>query len=65
MIQGSGWLLFLYSLYAQGIPAVDYGLGVAIGTQEPRETIAGVGVAFWFGFALGDLVVYIPDEATY
>ncbi|MBT8041470.1 MAG: hypothetical protein KJO72_07995 [Gammaproteobacteria bacterium] len=60
MIQGPGWLLFLYLLYAQGIPAVDYDLGVAMGTQEPREMITDVGVAFWYGFALGDLVVYIP-----
>ncbi|NND56057.1 MAG: hypothetical protein HKN57_02285 [Xanthomonadales bacterium] len=60
MIQGPGWLLLLYLLYAQAIPAVDYELGVAMGTQESVEVITAVGVAFWYGFALGDLLIYIP-----
>lgn len=60
LIQGPGWLLFLYLCYAQAISAVDYGLGVAMGTQESMDTITPVGVAFWYGFALGDLVVYLP-----
>ena len=60
MIQGPGWLLFLYLAYAQAIPAIDYELGVSMGTQESTESITEVGVAFWYGFALGDLVVYIP-----
>lgn len=60
MVQGPGWLLLLYLLYAQAIPAIDYELGVAMGTQESREAITEVGVAFWHGFAWGDLVIYIP-----
>lgn len=60
MIQGPGWLLLLYLVYAQAIPAIDYELGVSMGTQESAETITAVGVAFWYGFALGDLLVYIP-----
>lgn len=60
LIEGPGWLLFLYLSYAQAIPAFDYELGIAMGTQESMETITAVGVAFWYGFALGDLVVYIP-----
>ena len=60
MIQGPGWLLFVYLIYAQAIPAFDYETGVAMGTQEPPEAITAVGVAFWQGFALGDLLVYIP-----
>jgi hypothetical protein len=55
-----GWLLFAYLTYAQGIPAVDYELGVRMGTQEPAGVVTEVGAAFWYGFALGDLVIYIP-----
>jgi hypothetical protein len=60
LIQGPGWLLTLYLVYAQAIPAFDYQTGVSMGTQEPVEVITGVGVAFWYGFAFGDLVAYIP-----
>jgi hypothetical protein len=60
MLQGPGWLLLLYLIYAQAIPAFDYQLGVAMGTQEAPDAITEVGVAFWYGFAFGDLVVYIP-----
>ena len=60
MIQGPGWLLLSYLVYAQAIPAFDYELGVAMGTQEPEDAITAVGVAFWYGFAFADLVVYIP-----
>ena len=60
MLQGPGWLLLIYLVYAQGIPAFNYELGVAMGTQESAETITEVGAAFWYGFALGDLVIYIP-----
>lgn len=59
-LQGPGWLLLLYLVYAQALPAFDYELGVSMGTQEPAEQITEVGVAFWYGFAFGDLVVYIP-----
>jgi len=55
-----GWLLLLYLIYAQAIPAFDYDMGVVMGTQEPAEQITEVGAAFWYGFAFGDLVSYIP-----
>lgn len=60
LIQLPGWLLFAYLVIAQAIPAIDYELGVAMGTQEPAANIGEVGVAFWKGFAWGDLLVYIP-----
>lgn len=59
-LQGPGWLLTVYLLVAQGIPAVDYDLGIAMGTQEPAATVTEVGTAFWWGFAFADLVLYIP-----
>jgi hypothetical protein len=59
-LQGPGWLLLIWLVYAQGISAFGYELGVAMGTQEPVEKITEVGAAFWYGFALGDLVTYIP-----
>ena len=59
-LQGPGWLLLIYLIYAQGISAFSYELGVAMGTQEPAEAITEVGAAFWYGFALGDLLTYIP-----
>lgn len=59
-IQIPGWLLLLYLVYAQGIPAFNYELGVRMGTQEPAAAVTGVGTAFWYGFAFGDLIVYIP-----
>lgn len=60
LLQLPGWLLLLYLVYAQGIPAFDYELGVRMGTQEPASRITEVGAAFWYGFAFADLVVYIP-----
>lgn len=60
ILHGPGWLLFSYLVYAQAIPAFNYDLGVSMGTQESADTITDVGVAFWYGFAFGDLVVYIP-----
>lgn len=60
LVQGPGWLLFLYLVFAQAIPAFDYQLGIDMGTQEPATRISEVGVAFWRGFAWGDLLVYIP-----
>ena len=59
-LQVPGWLLLIYLIIAQGITALDYQLGVGMGTQEPAETITEVGAAFWYGFAFGDLLVYIP-----
>lgn len=60
VMQGPGWLLLAYLVVAQGVSALDYRLGVAMGTQESADVITEVGVAFWYGFAFGDLVVYIP-----
>lgn len=60
MVQIPGWLLFVYLVYAQAIPAFDYELGVRMGTQESAEQITEVGKAFWYGFAFADLVVYLP-----
>ena len=31
-----------------------------MGTQETTETITEIGAAFWYGFAFGGLLVYIP-----
>jgi hypothetical protein len=59
-LQIPGWLLLIYLVYAQAIPAFDYELGVRMGTQEPALKITEVGAAFWYGFAFSDLVVYIP-----
>ncbi len=59
-MQGPGWLLLIYLIIAQGLSAVSYKLGVAMGTQEPAEAITEVGKAFWYGFAFADLVIYIP-----
>ncbi len=60
VLQGCGWLFLIYLTYAQAIPAFDYEIGIAMGTQESSEMITEVGAAFWYGFAFGDLVTYIP-----
>lgn len=59
-IQIPGWLLLVYLIYAQGISAFSYDLGVSMGTQESSAIISPVGAAFWYGFAFGDLLIYIP-----
>jgi hypothetical protein len=59
-LQIPGCLLLAYLFYAQAIPAFDYELGVRMGTQEPAGNITEVGAAFWYGFALADLAIYIP-----
>lgn len=59
-LQGPGWLLLIYLVIAQGITAFSYDLGVSMGMQESAEAISEVGAAFWYGFALGDLLIYIP-----
>ncbi len=59
-VQAPGWLLFVYLVIAQGLTAISYDLGVAMGTQESAGTITEVGTAFYYGFAFGDLVIYIP-----
>jgi hypothetical protein len=60
MLQAPGWLLLIYLTFAQAIPAFDYDLGIAMGTQESAAQITEVGVAFWYGFAFGDATIYIP-----
>lgn len=60
LLHGPGWFLVAYLIYAQAIPAFDYELGISMGTQESSEVISDVGVAFWYGFAFGDLVIYLP-----
>ena len=59
-LQATGWLVLAWLIYAQGIPAFDYEWGVKMGTQEPAERVTEVGAAFWYGFAVGDLIAYIP-----
>ena len=60
VLHGPGWALLFYLIYAQGIAALDYQLGVRMGTQESAAAITEVGAAFWYGFAVGDLAIYIP-----
>lgn len=60
LLHGPGWFLLLYLIYAQAIPAFDYELGITMGTQESADQVSEVGVAFWYGFAFADLVVYMP-----
>jgi len=60
ILQVTGWSLLIYLIYAQGITAFDYDLGVAMGTQEPVEAVTEVGASFWYGFAFSDLLTYIP-----
>lgn len=60
VLQGPGWALVVLLILGQGIAAVDYELGVRMGTQDSAEAVTEVGAAFWYGFALGDLVTYIP-----
>ena len=60
MIQIPGWILGIYLIIAQGLTAFSYELGVKMGTQESAGTITEVGTAFWYGFAVGDLLIYSP-----
>ncbi len=60
LLQATGWLFLVYLTYAQLIPVFDYQLGVEMGTQESVEQVTEVGVAYWKGFAFGDLVIYAP-----
>ena len=59
-LQIPGWIVLVYLVYAQAIPAFDYELGVRMGTQESAQRITEVGAAFWYGFAFTDLVIYMP-----
>jgi hypothetical protein len=59
-LQVSGWLFVLYLITAQGISAFDYELGVSMGTQDAVDNVTEIGVAFWRGFAIAYVIVYIP-----
>lgn len=59
-LQLPGWILLIYLIFAQGIAAFSYDLGVAMGTQESVEKVTEIGTAYWYGFAFGDLLTYIP-----
>ena len=63
-MQIPGWLLVAYLIYTQVPPVFDYELGVAMGTQESAAQVTAVGVAFWYGFAFGDTLFYIPVLAA-
>ena len=58
VVQIPGWILLIYLIYAQGITAFSYEIGVSMGTQESAKSITDIGAAFWYGFAFGDLVIY-------
>lgn len=55
-----GWLIFWYLVIGQCIPAIDFDLGIRMGTQDSPEVVTPVGVAFWKGFCVADLVFYVP-----
>ena len=56
----TGWIYWLYLLYAQGLAAFSYDLGISLGTQEHAIRITEVGTAIWWAFAFADALVYIP-----
>ena len=60
VIQLPGWVLFIYLVVAQCSAALSYDLGVRMRTQEPAERISDVGVAFFKGLAVADLLFYTP-----
>ena len=60
IVQLPGWALFFYLVVAQCSAAVSYELGIRMQTQEPAERITDVGVAFFKGLAMADLVFYTP-----
>jgi len=60
VLQIPGWAWVVLLILGQGIAAFDYQLAVRLGTQESADAITEVGAAFWYGFAFGDLVTYIP-----
>jgi len=59
-LQVPGWVSVLLLIFSQGIAALDYELAVRLGTQDSADAVTDVGSAFRYGFAFGDLVVYIP-----
>ena len=59
-LQVPGWLLVAYLVVAQCVSALNYDLGVKMGTQEPADRITDVGVAMFWGYAFADLIFYVP-----
>jgi hypothetical protein len=59
-LQVPGWVSVLLLIFSQGIAALDYELAVRLGTQDSADAVTEVGASFWYGFAFGDLVIYIP-----
>ena len=59
-LQGPGWLSVFLLIFSQGIAAFDYEFAVRMGTQDSADAVTEVGAAFWYGFAFGDLLIYIP-----
>lgn len=55
----SGWLLWAVLAFAQGLSALHYDLGVALGFQRSAAMITEVGRAWWQGFAVADLLIYV------
>lgn len=45
-IQGTGWLLLLYLIYAQGSAAIDCERGIARVTEKSHEQITEDGLPF-------------------
>lgn len=60
LLQIPGWTCVILLILGQGIAALDYELGVRMGTQDSAAAVTEVGAAFWYGFAFSDLVTYIP-----
>jgi hypothetical protein len=59
-IQAFGWGLVVYLVVGQGTAALNYDLAMSWGLQEPPEQITAVGESFFWGFAIADVLVYIP-----
>lgn len=64
VLQVPGWVMLVLLILGQGIAAIDYELGVRMGTQDSADAVTEIGAAFWYGFAFGDLVTYIPIFAA-
>ena len=68
LLQAPGWLLLLYLIYAQAIPAFGYDIGVKMGTQEPVEMITEVGRRFlvWIRpWRFADLHPHSPSRSDW
>ena len=61
VLQGPGWIVLSMLIYAQGISAFSYGLGVSMGTQKPAERITEVGTAFSYGLTQCLTLYLDPD----